>query len=161
LAPLMFIDMGLFLVVVVPVGFATLLAAGRRVAGWRLAIPGVAFFVLFGILAPRVLFPSVRPIRGAGSHAAQAGEFGGRTELLRMGVPLVGTSMDRVAARSVATSDRLLAEQLLISAKPGQARDLLIPSIEQIWGGTTYASAGFWGGGLGQAVVGGRGVAEP
>ena len=57
LAPLMFIDMGLFLVVVVPVGFATLLAAGRRVAGWRLAIPGVAFFVLFGILAPRVLFP--------------------------------------------------------------------------------------------------------
>jgi len=27
--------------------------------------------------------------------------------------------------------------------------------------GTTYASAGFWGGGLGQAVVGGRGVAEP
>jgi hypothetical protein len=40
LAPLMFIDMGLFLVVVVPVGFATLLAAGRRVAGWRLGDSG-------------------------------------------------------------------------------------------------------------------------
>jgi len=161
LAPLMFIDMGLFLVVVVPVGFATLLAAGRRVAGWRLAIPGVAFFVLFGILAPRVLFPSVRGIRAAESHAAQAVEFERMTRLFGMRLPFVSTSMDRVAARSVATSDRTLAEQLLVSAKPGQARDLLIPSIEQIWGGTTYASAGFWGGGLGQAVVGGRGVAEP
>jgi cell division protein FtsW (lipid II flippase) len=83
------------------------------------------------------------------------------TQLFGVRLPFVSTSMDRVAARSVATSDRLLAEQLLISAKPGQARDLLIPSIEQIWGGTTYASAGFWGSGLGQAVVGGRGVAEP
>ena len=161
LAPLMFIDMGLFLVVVVPVGFATLLAAGRRVAGWRLAIPGVAFFLLFGILAPRVLFPSVRDIRAADSHAAQAAQFERMTRLFGVRLPFVSTSMDRVAARSVATTDRTLAEQLLVSAKPGQARDLLIPSIEQIWGGTTYASAGFWGGGLGQAVVGGRGVAEP
>jgi len=68
--------------------------------------------------------------------------------------------MDRVAARSVATADRKLAEEMLISARPGPARDLLIPSIEQIWGAATYASAGWWGGGLGQAVVGGRGVAE-
>lgn len=161
LAPLMFIDMGLFLVVVVPVGFATLLAAGRRVAGWRLAIPGVAFFVLFGVLAPRVLFPSVRAIRDAESHAARAVAFERMTQLAGMRIPLVSTSMDRVAARSVATTDRVLAEELLVSAKPGSARDLLIPSIEQIWGATTYASAGFWGGGLGQAVVGGRGVAEP
>ena len=161
LAPLMVIDMGLFLVVVIPIGFATLLAAGRRVAGWRLAIPGVAFVVLFVVLAPRILFPSVRGIRNADSHAAQAAEFANMTHLFGVRLPLVSTSMDRVAARSVATTDRTLAEQLLISAKPGQARDLLIPSIEQIWGGTTYASAGFWGGGLGQAVVGGRGVAEP
>jgi hypothetical protein len=161
LAPLMVIDMGLFLVVVVPVGFATLLAAGRRVAGWRLAIPGFAFLVLFGVLAPRILFPSVQGIRNADSHATQATQFARMTQLFGVRLPLVSTSMDRVAARSVATTDRALAEQLLISAKPGQARDLLIPSIEQIWGGTTYASAGFWGGGLGQAVVGGRGVAEP
>ena len=161
LAPLTIIDMGLFLVVVVPVGFATLLAAGRRVAGWRLAIPGLAFIGLFGVLAPRVLFPSVNAIRAADSHAAKAAAFERMTHVFGARVPFVGTSMDRVAARSVATADRPLAEELLISARPGGARDLLIPSIEQIWGGTTYASAGFWGSGLGQAVVGGRGVAEP
>jgi hypothetical protein len=161
LAPLTVIDMGLFLVVVVPVGFATLLAAGRRIAGWRLAIPGLAFVALFGILAPRVLFPSVSAIRAADSHAAKAAAFERMTHVFGARVPLVATSMDRVAARSVATADRPLAEELLISARPGGARDLLIPSIEQIWGGTTYASAGFWGSGLGQAVVGGRGVAEP
>jgi hypothetical protein len=152
--------MGLFLVVVLPVGFATLLAAGRRVAGWRLAIPALAFGLMFGVLAPRVLFPSVRAIRDADSHAAKAVAFERMTRLAGMRLPFVSTSMDRVAARSVATADRTLAEELLVSAKPGPARDLLIPSIEQIWGGTTYASAGFWGGGLGQAVVGGRGVAE-
>lgn len=160
LAPLMVIDMGLFLVVVVPVGFATLLAAGPRVAGRRLVVPGLVFVVLFWILVPRVLFPSVRAIRDADSHAGKAAAFERMTELFGVRLPFVSTSLDRVAARSVATVDRQLAEELLVSAKPGPARDLLIPSIEQTWGGTTYASAGFWGGGLGQAVVGGRGVAE-
>ena len=160
LAPLMAIDMGLFLVVVLPVGFATLLAAGRRVAGWRLAAPLAAFALLFFLLTPRVLFPSMRGIRDADSHASRAAAFDDMTRLLGVRLPLVSKSMDRVAARSVATADEPLAEELLISAKPGSARDLLIPSIEQIWGGKTYASAGFWGGGLGQAVVGGRGVAE-
>jgi hypothetical protein len=161
LAPLTIIDMGLFLVVVVPIGFATLLAAGRAVAGWRLAIPGLAFAALFGVLGPRVLFPSVSGIRAADSHAAKAAAFERMTHVFGARMPFVATSMDRVAARSVATADRELAEELLISARPGGARDLLIPSIEQIWGGTTYASAAFWGSGLGQAVVGGRGVAEP
>jgi hypothetical protein len=108
-----------------------------------------------------VLFPSVNAIRIADSHAAKAAAFERMTRVFGAHVPFVATSMDRVAARSVATADRELAEELLISAYPGGARDLLIPSIEQIWGGTTYASASFWGSGLGQAVVGGRGVAEP
>lgn len=160
LAPLMLIDMGLFLVVVIPVGFATLLATGRRVAGWRLVVPGLAFLLLFGVLVPRVLFPSMRGIREADSHAGKAAAFERMTQVAGVRLPFVSTSLDRVAARSVATADRHLAEELLLSAKPGAARDLLMPSIEQIWGGTTYASAGFWGGGLGQAVVGGRGIAE-
>jgi hypothetical protein len=161
LAPLTIIDMGLFLVIVVPIGFATLLAAGRSVAGWRLAVPGLAFVALFGVLGPRVLFPSVSAIRAADSHVAKAVAFERMTHVFGARMPFVATSMDRVAARSVATADRELAEELLVSARPGGARDLLIPSIEQIWGGTTYASAAFWGSGLGQAVVGGRGVAEP
>ena len=160
LAPLMVIDMGLFLVVVVPVGFATILAAGLHVAGRRVVVPGLVFVGLFWILTTSVLFPSVRAIRDADSHAGKAAAFVRMTQLFGVRLPFVSTSLDRVAARSVATVDRTLAEELLVSAKPGPARDLLIPSIEQTWGGTTYASAGLWGGGLGQAVVGGRGVAE-
>ena len=53
-----------------------------------------------------------------------------------------------------------MAEELLLSAAPGPARDLLVPSIEQIWGATTYARSGLFGAGLGRAIVGGRGVAE-
>src|SRR6185437_15026514 len=110
LAPLMAIDMGLFLVVVLPVGFATLLAAGRQVAGRRLAAPLAAFVLLFVLLTPRVLFPSVRAIRDADSHASRAAAFDDMTRLLGVRLPLVSKSMDRVAARSVATADQPLAE---------------------------------------------------
>jgi hypothetical protein len=160
LAPLVVIDMGLFLVMVVPVGFATLLAAGWRAAGRRLVIPALAFALLFALVGRQVLFPSMSGIRDAESNVARAEAFDGMSRVLGTRPPVVTTPMDRVAARSVATADRKLAEEMLISARPGPARDLLIPSIEQIWGAATYASAGWWGGGLGQAVVGGRGVAE-
>jgi hypothetical protein len=160
LMPLVAIDMGLFLVMVVPVGFATLLAAGWRNAGKRLVVPAAAFTLLFVVLGRQVLFPSTAPLRDAESHAARAAAFDKMGRVLGTTPPLIGTPMARVAARSVATADRKLAEEMLISAKPGGARDLLIPSIEQIWGAATYASAGWLGEGLGQAVVGGRGVAE-
>jgi cell division protein FtsW (lipid II flippase) len=82
------------------------------------------------------------------------------SKLVGLRLPILATPMDRAAARSVATRDPELAERLLIAAGPGPARDLLIPSIEQVWGTRAYARAGWWGDGLGQAVVGGRGVAE-
>jgi cell division protein FtsW (lipid II flippase) len=83
------------------------------------------------------------------------------SQLAGFRLPVVGGSMDRVAARALATRDARLAEEILVSAKPGPARDLLVPSIEQIWGARAYASAGVFGLGLGRAAVGGRGVAEP
>jgi hypothetical protein len=108
----------------------------------------------------KVVFPATDDIRDADSHAAQASAFADMSKLVGMRLPILATPMDRAAARSVATRDPELAERLLVAAGPGPARDLLIPSIEQIWGTRAYARAGWWGEGLGQAVVGGRGVAE-
>jgi hypothetical protein len=160
LLPLALIDMGLFLVMLVPIGFATLLAVGHGIGARHLAIPVVAFALLFGLLSRQVLFRSVDAIRDGDSHAAKAAAFDGMTRLLGVRVAPIAGPMDRVAARTVAKADRKLAEELLLAANPGPARDLLIPSIEQIWGSAAYAHAGALGVGLGQAVVGGRGVAE-
>ena len=46
LLPLALIDMGLFLVVVLPIGFATLLATGWKVVGRALLLPAVGFCYL-------------------------------------------------------------------------------------------------------------------
>ncbi|HEY7393291.1 MAG TPA: hypothetical protein VH559_00515, partial [Gemmatimonadaceae bacterium] len=160
LLPLALIDMGLFLVVVLPIGFATLLATGWKVVGRALVLPGLAFAVLFYALFVKVLFPTVDRVKNADTHFAKASAFDAMSRIYGVRLPFVSASMDRVAARALATRDSRLAEEVLVSAKPGSARDLLIPSIEQIWGARAYASAGPLGQGLGRAVVGGRGVAE-
>src|SRR5690606_20282495 len=135
------------------------LATGLRDAGLRLIAP-IAVLLLVLTAGKQVLFPATDAIRDADSHAAQARAFADMSKLAGLRLPILATSMDRAAARSVATHDPELAERLLVAAGPGPARDLLIPSIEQIWGTRAYATAGWWGEGLGQAVVGGRGVAE-
>jgi hypothetical protein len=160
LLPLALIDMGLFLVMLTPIGFATLLAVGHGVGGRHLALPIFAFALLFGVLARQVLFRSVDTIRDGDSHAAKAAAFDRMTRVFGVRPGPIADPLDRVAARSVAKADRQLSEELLVAATPGPARDLLIPSIEQIWGAAAYAGAGPLGVGLGQAVIGGRGVAE-
>lgn len=159
LIPLALIDMGLALVMVLPLGFATLMAAGMRNAGVRLVIPGFVLILLTGLIV-KVLFPSMGPLREAEDHRDQAAAFSRMASIAGVRFPFLERPMDRAAARAVATHDRAIAESLVVAAHPGPARDLLIPSIEQIWGAKAYASSGMWGEGLGRAVVGGRGVAE-
>jgi hypothetical protein len=159
LVPFAAIDMGLVLVLVIPLASATLLATGARAAGARLILPALVLALALGA-GRKVVFPATDEIRDADSHAAQAQGFADMSKLVGLRLPILATPMDRAAARSVATRDPELAERLLVAAGPGPARDLLIPSIEQIWGTRAYARAGWWGEGLGQAVVGGRGVAE-
>lgn len=158
LVPFAVIDMGLVLVLVIPLASATLLATGTR-GGRRLVTPVLVLLVAL-VIGKTVVFPATSEIRDAASHAEQAAAFADMSTLFGVRAPLLATPMDRAAARSVATRDPELAERLLVAAGPGPARDLLIPSIEQIWGTRAYARSGWWGEGLGQAVVGGRGVAE-
>jgi hypothetical protein len=80
--------------------------------------------------------------------------------VLGVRLPFVGESLERAAARAVAARDQQAAEELLIAARPGLARDLLVPSIEQAWGSRAYSAAGTFGVGLGAAPIG-LGIAEP
>lgn len=159
LLPFAALDMGLVLVLVLPLAFATLLATGSKRVSRRLLVPLIVLLVV-GWAGKKVVLPATDAIREADSHAGQAEAFASMSELLGVRMPLFATPMDRAAARSVATRDPELAERLLVAAGPGAARDLLIPSIEQIWGTRAYARSGALGEGLGQAVIGGRGVAE-
>jgi hypothetical protein len=159
LVPFAAIDMGLVLVLVIPLAAATLLATGIKAAGARLIVPALVLALALWT-GKKVVFPATDAIRNADSHATQSAAFADMSKLLGLRLPVLATPMDRAAARSVATRDPELAERLLVAAGPGPARDLLIPSIEQIWGTRAYAAAGWSGEGLGQAVVGGRGVAE-
>jgi hypothetical protein len=162
LLPLAVLDMGLFLVMLVPIGVSSYLAAGRAVSRYKRTWLPPLFFgsLVLVVIFTKVLFPAVNDIRRAETHEAKAAAFDQMGRLL--GVPLpsfLSEPFARAAARGIATSDQALAEELLMSATPGQPRDLLVPSIEQIWGAAAYASAGFTGAGLGRAVVGDRGVA--
>ncbi len=163
LGPLALLDMGLFLVMLVPIGVSSYLAAGKTVSRHLgtiippLLVGGLVFVVIY----TKVLFPAVDAIRRAETHEAKAAAFDEMGRFLGAPVPaFLSESFARAAARGIATKDQALAEELLMSATPGQPRDLLVPSIEQIWGAAAYASAGWTGAGLGRAVVGDRGVAE-
>jgi len=164
LAPLAVIDMGLLLVTVIPIGAASLLAVGwRRVDRWgRMA---AAFFALLlaGFLWFKVLFPPLGAIGSReASYVARADHFDGMQGLFGIPVPIpqIRASLERTAARAVATRDQRAAERLLVAARPGNARDLLMPSIEQVWGGRAYSAAGINGQGQGTAPTRGHGIAE-
>jgi hypothetical protein len=161
LVPLALIDMGLFLVMVFPLGMASVLAAGSKIMrGLRAVLLGGVAVLLLYVIGSKVLWSPVGTIRRAGSHAEMASAFERNSRIFGLRLPGSANSpLDRAAARSIATRDQALAEQLLIAAAPGEARDLLMPSIEQIWGARTYSRAGLNGVGTGRAVIGDRGVA--
>jgi cell division protein FtsW (lipid II flippase) len=159
LLPLAVIDMGLLLVMVIPIGVASVLALGvhRLTRGWQAASALFAFALVF-VLFTKVLFPDVQGL-SSDDPSARAERFEEMQRVLGVRLPVVGASLERAAARAVAARDQRAAEELLVSARPGLARDLLQPSIEQAWASRAYSAAGALGVGLGAAPIG-RGVAE-
>ena len=161
LLPLTALDMGLFLVMLVPIAVAVFLAYDafqlRRWKAW--IVPMVLGIPMLYLLGSKVLSPPLDEIRRAPTHDAKAVAFDQMGRVWGFDPPFIGESLSRAAARGIATADKDLAEELLLSAAPGQPLNLLKPSIEQIWGAAAYSSAGATGAGLGRAVVGDRGVA--
>jgi hypothetical protein len=159
LLPLAVIDMGLLLVMVIPIGVASVLAVGvhRLGRGWQ-ALSALFAVGLVFVLFAKVLFPDVGELR-SDDPVGRAERFEEMQRVFGVRLPVVGASLERAAARAVAARDQRAAEELLVAARPGLARDLLLPSIEQAWASRAYSAAGAWGVGLGAAPIG-RGVAE-
>src|SRR5690606_5495440 len=100
LVPFAAIDMGLVLVLVIPLAAATLLATGIAAARARLVVP-VLVLGLAVWTGKKVVFPATDSIRDAASHAAQAAAFADMSKLFGLRPPVLATPMDRAAARSI------------------------------------------------------------
>jgi cell division protein FtsW (lipid II flippase) len=154
LSPLAVIDMGLLLVMVIPIGAAAVLAVAHSLpVPWRLASVGTALALVLS-LGVKVLHPNVDALR-SDNPVVRADRFEDMQTI--MGVRF--SSLERSAARAVAARDQRAAEVLLIAARPGVGRDRLLPAIEQVWASRAYSAAGWFGVGLGAAPIG-RGIAE-
>lgn len=159
LAPLAFIDMGLLLVMVIPIGAASVLAVGLdRLNVWAKLLSGGLAIGLLMVLSAKVLFPSVVALSNP-DPTVRTERFDQMQGLLGRRLPVLGGPLERAAARAVAARAPREAEELLVWARPGSGRDLLIPSIEQAWASRAYSAAGLLGVGLGAAPIG-RGIAE-
>ncbi len=163
LLPLALIDMGLLLVMILPIALAPLMAMGwRRLRLVHWGVVGVSALLL-GLLVVRVLAPDLSALQASSEVGTEVKteRFEELQTIFGVRLPLIDGSMNRVAARAVAAraASQSAAEELLLWARPGPARDLLIPSIEQAWASRAYAASGAGGEGMGEAPVG-LGIAE-
>jgi hypothetical protein len=67
----------------------------------------------------------------------------------------------RAVVRGLSATHPELLERVLVSAGPSQAREEILRSMEQAWGGRAYAASGLFGEGLAGPTVIGRGVPVP
>lgn len=161
LLPAAAFDFGLGLVFFLPLFVTTILAAGITYLRWptRVLIGVVLLSVGYG--ASAVLFPSVDKLRQARTFAERAAAFehlgGGPADLARS-IPLLSGPVARATVRSLAARHPDLLEQVLPAAAPSVARDEIIRSLEQGWGGRAYAAAGWTGVGLANTTAFGRGI---
>ena len=161
LAPLLLTDVGLFLIVVVPIVLAGYVASNvfRSTMSRRL-LAVLMMAVIAGTLAWRLKGLPTQAIM-----SAPASEVDMKVRNLQkfFGVERVSSlrrSLANVASRGLAASNQAAAERALALSGPGETREYLLRAIEQTWGTRAYAAGGLTGTGLGESPVGGRGIAE-
>jgi cell division protein FtsW (lipid II flippase) len=156
-------DFGLGLLMFLPIFLTVLLAAGWNRIGSRILSVVVVLLMLFLALTVPVLFPRTEQL-------ARETRIDRRAQLFdRLGGPMAWfadasdrsrTAVRRAMIRSLAARDPALLEQLLPAVGPSEARDEIIPSIEQAWGGKAYSAAGWFGAGFAGTSVLGRGISS-
>lgn len=175
--PIAAIDMGLYLVFVVPLALAAYLIGGFFETP-RVGNPQVAGVTrgrtLYGILAGGILativvlfvFRIAAPIgsdnwsRLPDARLTTTFETQ-RTFLGLENISFVRKGLDNLAARRVAVFAPEAAMRLAVLAPGGHAQATLVASVEQHWGTLAYvAGGGARGAGVGGAAIGGRGVPE-
>jgi len=153
-------DFGLALVSAVPVAATTLIAANfpafSRIAKLSVFAVGVALAVA---VSP-VLFPSTLAIREAASIErtdkafAQVGGTAGQV------ARAVGAErpLARATVRSIAARDPEALEKAVVASRPSIAREEILRSLEQAWGGRVYAASGLAGVGTAKAPFNNVGI---
>ncbi|MCA9737871.1 MAG: hypothetical protein KC645_09645, partial [Gemmatimonadetes bacterium] len=156
----MLFDFGLGLVFFLPMMTTVLLAT--RID--RLPVPlaaGSAVLLLVVLLAAAsVLRPSRTDLRSATDVAGFSDAFANLGNGFVDGLRATGLTVPvtRATVRGLAATDPALVEEALAWAGPSEALFAAAPSLEQVWGGRAYASAGWTGSGLAGTTSLGRGV---
>lgn len=156
-------DVGLALVVFVPLFVTVLLAASSAPMGRPLAVGAAALFAVAAWAAGSVLFPSTAALERDGRAdvrrvALRFEHMGGPVARLADLTEPTRVAVRRAIVRGLAARRPELLEQLLPAAGPSEARDEIVPSIEQAWGGRAYAASGATGAGFARTASFGRGI---
>ena len=161
LLPYVAVDFGLGLVVFVPIFLTVLLAAGAGRLGVLPSAGALALILVVGLTSWSVLFPSTAAVERpapVAERAAAFDELGGGVARLAQQIPNARVAVRRATVRSLAARRPDLLERLLVQVGPSEAREELIPAIEQTWGGRAYSAAGWTGAGLAGTTMFGRGI---
>ncbi|HYD54699.1 MAG TPA: hypothetical protein VEA99_18845, partial [Gemmatimonadaceae bacterium] len=156
-------DVGLALVVFVPLFVTVMIAAGVQRMGGGLLAAATVIFVAAAWAASSVLFPSVEALEREGRTDIERGsalfaQLGGPVARVADLAEPTRVAVRRAIVRGLAARRPELLEQLLPAVGPSEARDEIIPSLEQAWGGRAYAASGWTGAGFARTAVFGRGV---
>jgi cell division protein FtsW (lipid II flippase) len=153
-------DFGLGLVFSMPLVVTLLLAMGLAYLPKGVAATFGVIIALIAALAEPVLRPHLGALEHADTPAERSAAFadlGGPLRHLR----LTEDPVVRAVVRGLSATHPALLERVLVSAGPSPAREEILRSMEQAWGGRAYAASGLLGEGLAGPTVIGRGVPVP
>jgi hypothetical protein len=161
LIPLLLTDVGLFLIVLVPIVLAGYVASGVfRSSRTRGIVAGAIFTSMLASIGWQLIAFPTDIIANAPATEVDA-QLRGMERLAHLErFPPFRRSLANVASRGLAAKSQSAAERALAISGPSETRDFLLRAIEQEWGTRAYAAGGLAGSGLGESPVGGRGVAE-
>jgi cell division protein FtsW (lipid II flippase) len=153
-------DFGLGLVFSMPLVVTLLLAMGLAYLPRGVAATFGVMIALIAALAEPVLRPHLGALEHADTPAARSAAFADLGGPLRHW-KLTEDPVVRAVVRGLSATHPELLERVLVSAGPSPAREEILRSMEQAWGGRAYAASGLLGEGLAGPTVIGRGVPVP
>ncbi|MBK6489591.1 MAG: hypothetical protein IPF98_22650 [Gemmatimonadetes bacterium] len=163
LVPVAILDFGLGLICLVPLLATVLLAADVTRFSRPLQLFALGFVMAVMAAVRPVLFPDTRALHEADTFLARDSAFHHIGGASGQAARLLGAegAFARATVRSIAARDPEALEKVLVAARPSVARDEILRSIEQAWGGRVYAASGWGGEGLARAPLEGRGISRP
>ena len=120
---------------------------------------------ILAYLAKPALFPTLQlaeatPVSASASFSGVGGALRRASDgpLPEWFATALEGAVTRSVVRGLAAFQPYDLERVLPLLPPSEARESIIPALEQVWGGRAYAAAGWTGSGLAGPIVVGRGV---